>query len=390
MSYLVQPVRPRLGLCGGANGKTTILEASVQTLDWFAQQLIAWQRQHGRHNLPWQQQINPYRVWVSEIMLQQTQVATVIDYYLRFMQRFPTLGQLADAPIDDVLHHWTGLGYYARARNLHRAANIIKDDHAGKMPSTQEQLESLPGIGRSTAGAIRALAMNQYASILDGNVKRVLTRFHGIHGYPGETEITKQLWRIAEEHTPEEQTAAYTQGIMDLGATLCVRRQPNCPACPMQSRCEAKRTDTTAELPSPKPKKTKPVRTSRFFVVSLPNQATLLEQRAMDGLWGGLWTPPERHSDTSIETFLAELSLTPADLNEQLHEQVFRHTFSHFHLDIEPIYLRLKNAPMQIAENSARWVLPTQINAENEPLGLSAVAVKLLTAQTNPQKALDL
>lgn len=323
-------------------------------------------------------------------MLQQTQVATVIDYYLRFMQRFPTLEQLADAPIDDVLHHWTGLGYYARARNLHRAAKIIKDDHAGKMPTSQEQLESLPGIGRSTAGAIRALAMNQYASILDGNVKRVLTRFHGIHGYPGETQITKQLWRIAEEHTPQEQTATYTQGIMDLGATLCVRRQPNCPACPMQSRCEAKRAGTTAELPSSKPKKTKPVKTSRFFVVSLPNKATLLEQRPMNGLWGGLWTPPERPADTSIETFLAELSLTPADLSEQIRQQVFRHTFSHFHLDIEPIYLRLKDAPMQIADNSARWVLPTQIDAENEPLGLSAVAVKLLTAQTNPQKAFDL
>ena len=323
-------------------------------------------------------------------MLQQTQVATVIDYYLRFMQRFPTLEQLADAPIDDVLHHWTGLGYYARARNLHRAAKIIKDDHAGKMPTSQEQLESLPGIGRSTAGAIRALAMNQYASILDGNVKRVLTRFHGIHGYPGETQITKQLWRIAEEQTPQEQTATYTQGIMDLGATLCVRRQPNCPACPMQSRCEAKRAGTTAELPSSKPKKTKPVKASRFFVVSLPNKATLLEQRPMNGLWGGLWTPPERPADTSIETFLAELSLTPADLSEQIREQVFRHTFSHFHLDIEPIYLRLKDAPMQIADNSARWVLPTQIDAENEPLGLSAVAVKLLTAQTNPQKAFDL
>ena len=225
-------------------------------------------------------------------MLQQTQVATVIDYYLRFMQRFPTLEQLADAPIDDVLHHWTGLGYYARARNLHRAAKIIKDGHAGKMPTSQEQLESLPGIGRSTASAIRALAMNQYASILDGNVKRVLTRFHGIHGYPGETQITKQLWRIAEEHTPQEQTATYTQGIMDLGATLCIRRQPNCPNCPMQSRCEAKRAGITAELPNPKPKKTKPVKTSRFFVVSLPNMATLLEQRPMNGLWGGLWTPP--------------------------------------------------------------------------------------------------
>ena len=323
-------------------------------------------------------------------MLQQTQVATVVDYYLRFMQRFPTLEQLADAPIDDVLHHWTGLGYYARARNLHRAAKIIKDGHAGKMPTSQEQLESLPGIGRSTAGAIRALSMNQYASILDGNVKRVLTRFHGIHGYPGETQITKQLWRFAEEHTPQEQTAVYTQGIMDLGATLCIRRRPNCPTCPMQSRCEAKRAGTTAELPSRKPKKTKPVKTSRFFVVSLPNMATLLEQRPMNGLWGGLWTPPERPADTSIKTFLAELSLTPADLSEQVHEQVFRHTFSHFHLDIEPIYLRLKNAPMQIADNAARWVLPAQIDAENEPLGLSAVAVKLLTAQTNPQKALDL
>jgi len=311
-------------------------------------------------------------------MLQQTQVATVIDYYLRFMQRFPTLGQLADAPIDDVLHHWTGLGYYARARNLHRAANIIKEDHAGKMPSTQEQLESLPGIGRSTAGAIRALAMNQYASILDGNVKRVLTRFHGIHGYPGETQITKQLWRIAEEHTPEEQTAAYTQGIMDLGATLCVRRQPNCPACPMQSRCEAKRAGTTAELPSPKPKKTKPVKTSRFFVVSLPNKATLLEQRPMSGLWGGLWTPPERPADTSIETFLAELSLTPTDLSEQIHDQVFRHTFSHFHLDIEPIYLSLKREPLILRDAQQRWVAVDNLGDSEAAIGLSAAALKLV------------
>ena len=168
----------------------------MRKLDWFAQQLITWQRQHGRHDLPWQQQINPYRVWVSEIMLQQTQVATVIDYYTRFMQRFPTLGQLADAPIDDVLHHWTGLGYYARARNLHRAAKIIKDDHAGKMPTSQEQLESLPE-SAVHAGAIRALAMNQYASILDGN-KEVLARFHGIHGYPAKLKLPSNCWRITE------------------------------------------------------------------------------------------------------------------------------------------------------------------------------------------------
>ena len=323
-------------------------------------------------------------------MLQQTQVATVVGYYQRFMQRFPTVEQLADAQIDDVLHHWTGLGYYARARNLHRAARIIAADYAGNLPGTQEHLEALPGIGRSTAGAIRALAMNQYASILDGNVKRVLTRFHGIDGYPGKTHIAKELWRLAETHTPRQDTAAYTQGIMDMGATLCVRRKPSCASCPMSSHCEAHRTGMTAQLPSPKPKKTKPIKASRFFIVSLPNQATLLEQRPMDGLWGGLWTPPERNAETTIADFLKELSLTPEHLGEQINDQTFRHTFSHFHLDIEPIYLRLNQPPMQIANNTARWVNPTLIDAENEPLGLSAVAVKLLAAQPHPQKALKL
>ena len=323
-------------------------------------------------------------------MLQQTQVATVIGYYQRFMQRFPTVAQLAESPIDDVLHHWTGLGYYARARNLHRAAKIIEHEYAGEMPATQEQLEALPGIGRSTAGAIRALAMDQHASILDGNVKRVLARFHGIHGYPGETRIAKELWRVAEAHTPKQHTAAYTQGIMDLGATLCVRRRPNCPNCPMIKRCEAERSGTSAQLPSPRPKKAKPVKASRFFIVSLPNKATLLEQRPMDGLWGGLWTPPERNPETTTEAFLDELSLTPEHLGEQINDQTFRHTFSHFHLDVEPIYLRLKQAPLHVADNAARWVNPTQIDAENEPLGLSAVAVKLLATQPHTQRALEL
>ena len=261
-------------------------------MDWFAEKLIAWQLQHGRHDLPWQQQVNPYRVWISEIMLQQTQVATVIGYYQRFMQRFPDIAHLAKAPVDDVLHHWTGLGYYARARNLHRAAQTIEQQHAGLMPRTQEQLEALPGIGRSTAGAIRALAMNQHASILDGNVKRVLARFHGISGYPGETKVAKALWQVAEAHTPKQQTTIYTQGIMDLGATLCVRRQPKCTECPMHNRCEARRTGTVDQLPSPKPKKTKPVKTARFFIVSLPNKATLLEQRPMQGLWGAFGLHP--------------------------------------------------------------------------------------------------
>ncbi|MEC7251457.1 MAG: NUDIX domain-containing protein, partial [Pseudomonadota bacterium] len=248
----------------------------------------------------------------------------------------------------------------------------------------------LPGIGRSTAGAIRALAMNQHASILDGNVKRVLARFHGISGYPGETKVAKALWQVAEAHTPKQQTAIYTQGIMDLGATLCVRRQPNCTECPMQSRCEALRNDTVDQLPSPKPKKTKPVKTARFFIVSLPNKATLLEQRPMQGLWGGLWTPPERHAETTVEDFLQELALTSEHLQEQKQGQGFRHTFSHFHLDIEPIYLRLNIEPTHIAEDNSRWVQPEKIDAENEPLGLSAVAVKLLAEQRHLQKTIKL
>lgn len=323
-------------------------------------------------------------------MLQQTQVSTVIDYYQRFMQRFPDVARLAHAPIDDVLHHWTGLGYYARARNLHRAAQIIQQDHAGEMPDTQEQLEALPGIGRSTAGAIRALAMGQHASILDGNVKRVLARFHAVSGYPGETSVAKELWQLANAHTPRELTAIYTQGIMDLGATLCTRRRPNCPACPMRSRCEAYRNNMTEKLPERKPKKAKPVKTARFFVVSLPNAATLLEQRPMTGLWGGLWTPPERSSATSVEDFLQELGLTPEHVQQQQSGQRFRHTFSHFHLEIEPIYLRIIQSPAQVADTKTRWVQPARIDAENEPLGLSAVAVKLLSELQQPQQALTL
>ena len=323
-------------------------------------------------------------------MLQQTQVTTVIGYYQRFMQRFPDVAQLAQAPMDDVLHHWTGLGYYARARNLHRAAQIVQQQHAGAMPNTQEQLEALPGIGRSTAGAIRALAMGQHASILDGNVKRVLARFHAVSGYPGETSVAKELWQLASAHTPHELTATYTQGIMDLGATLCTRRRPNCLACPMRSRCEAYRRDTTEQLPGRKPTKAKPVKTARFFVVSLPNEATLLEQRPMTGLWGGLWTPPERSSATSVEQFLQELGLTPEHVQQRQPGQRFRHTFSHFHLEVEPIYLRITQSPAQVADTKTRWVQPRHIDAENEPLGLSAVAVKLISELQQPQKALTL
>ena len=354
-------------------------------MDWFATQLLAWFETDGRKDLPWQQDINPYRVWVSEIMLQQTQVTTVIGYYLRFMQRFPDVQSLARAPLDEVLHHWTGLGYYARARNLHKAANMVVDNYGGEFPEGHTELEALPGIGRSTAGAIRAIAMNQHAAILDGNVKRVLARFHAVLGYPGETQVSKILWSHAEAHTPTAQTADFTQAIMDLGATLCVRRAPNCPACPLKTRCQALATAQVDRLPERKAKKEKPVRRARFFVVSLPNRATLLEQKPLDGLWGGLWTPPERAEATSVAAFVQEIGASEATLAAKHFAPEFRHTFTHFHLEIEPVYLQLTQTPDLVEDNpSLRWVLPDQIDRDNNPIGLSAPAVKLLASLKEP------
>jgi len=354
-------------------------------MDWFAKQLLTWFDQHGRKDLPWQQDINPYRVWVSEIMLQQTQVATVIDYYQRFMQRFPDVEALARAPLDDVLHLWTGLGYYARARNLHKSAQAIVEQYNGHFPETQPELEALPGIGRSTAGAIRAIAMNQQATILDGNVKRVLTRFHATAGYPGKTDVARQLWQQADAHTPAERTADFTQAIMDLGATLCTRRNPNCSTCPLAVECAARINNTVADFPASKPKVAKPVREARFFVVSLTNKATLLEQKPLNGLWGGLWTPPERDRSTSADTFLNELQISSAQIERQHIAPVFRHTFTHFHLDIEPVYITLNELPDgYVGEDNRRWVNPEHINGENQAIGLSAPAVKLLASLKEP------
>ena len=347
-------------------------------MDWFARQLLDWFEINGRKDLPWQTDINPYRVWVSEIMLQQTQVATVINYFNRFTQHFANIESLAQANTDEVLHLWTGLGYYARGRNLHKSAQLIVENHQSQMPETQEDLEALPGIGRSTAGAIRAIAMGQQGVIMDGNVKRVLARFHGIEGYPGESKINAQMWQHATDHTPETHTAAYTQAIMDLGATLCTRKRPNCAECPMQTKCVANAKGIVHQLPTPKPKKAKPLRTARFFIVSLPNGATLMEQRPASGLWGGLWNPPERAAETSIEEYLAELGL---DIGAADHHtaKVFRHTFTHFHLEVEPIYISLNTQPeLQEQELATRWVLHAHLENNNEAIGLSAVAVKLL------------
>ena len=355
-------------------------------MDWFAKRLLDWFDLNGRKNLPWQSEITPYRVWVSEIMLQQTQVATVIAYYERFMQRFPDVTSLARASTDEVLHLWTGLGYYARGRNLHKAAKLIVDQYNGRFPEDQQQLEALPGIGSSTAGAVRAIAMQQRGVILDGNVKRVLARFHAVTGHYSEASVNKLLWQRAEEHTPTKRVDHYTQAIMDLGATLCVRSKPDCQACPLRRRCQALAEDRVQELPTKKKAATKPIRQARFFVLRLPDNRVLLEQRQPSGLWGGLWNPPERGVEVSIEAFLRHQGVAQQDVIATQNGERFRHNFSHFHLDIEPVYIDLKRQPQMLQETNQRWVAADRLNQpavlapipSDETIGLSAAAVKIL------------
>jgi len=309
----------------------------------------------GRKNLPWQIDKTPYRVWISEIMLQQTQVITVIPYYEKFMQSFPDVITLADAEDDDVLKHWSGLGYYARARNLHKTAKIIRDDYAGKFPDELEKVMDLPGIGRSTAGAILSLALNQHHVILDGNVKRVLSRLYKIEGWAGQTKTLKQLWEVAEKHTPQERVADYNQAIMDLGATLCVRgKNSKCEQCPFVSACEAYKDQEVASYPMSKPKKIIPVKKTYMLLLCNKGQAVYVEKRPPVGIWGGLWSFPEHETLEGMRDWCAD-KLKVKIKNQQVWDEM-RHTFSHFHLDITPVLIEASN-PKNIVmeENSAVW-----------------------------------
>ncbi len=338
-----------------------------QVSNTFSTRLLHWFDRHGRKDLPWQQDITPYRVWVSEIMLQQTQVTTVIPYYVRFMERFPVVTDLARAEQDEVLHLWTGLGYYARARNLHKTAQIVTEQYNGEFPDSQQALEDLPGIGRSTAGAIRAIAFRQHAAILDGNVKRVLARYFAISGWPGETAVAKVLWQHAEQITPASRTADYTQAIMDLGATLCVRSRPLCDLCPVVENCNARSQKAVDQYPGKKPKKEKPVKTTCMLIIENEQAEILLEQRPTTGLWGGLWAFPECQPH--------ELDSILSNMGSVAHEQLddFRHTFTHFHLDITPIRCRVKAAP-EIGERPSKWY---SLQAP-EAIGLTRPVTKLL------------
>jgi A/G-specific adenine glycosylase len=318
----------------------------------FAARLLQWFDRHGRKHLPWQHERTPYRVWISEIMLQQTQVTTVIPYYERFMARFPNVTALAAAPLDEVLHLWTGLGYYARARNLHRAAQAIVGEHAGVFPSDIEAVQALPGIGRSTAGAILALALDQHHPILDGNVKRVLARHYGVRGFPGELKVERELWQLAERCTPREHTARYTQAIMDLGATVCVRSRPVCAACPHQTTCVANRDALQAVLPTPRPKKPRPARRAYALIARNDTGALLLERRPSSGLWGGLWTFPQFDSrDEALGWVQARFR---CDVKKVAALAAYEHAFTHFDLTLFPLVVNVDAIRLQ-DEANAMW-----------------------------------
>lgn len=307
--------------------------------DLFSARLLSWFDQHGRHDLPWQQQPSPYRVWVSEIMLQQTQVSTVIPYYARFMQRFENIASLAAASQDEVLRHWAGLGYYARGRNLHGAAQIIVSEHGGDFPQDIEAVNALPGIGRSTAGAILTLSLNQRHPILDGNVKRSLCRYHGIAGFPGIKNIETKLWVLAEQHTPFQRSADYTQAIMDMGATLCTRSQPDCKACPHHSDCIAFQQGRVKELPTPRPKRAKPKKHRFMLVLSDSRNNVVAFKRPEKGIWGGLHSLPEFTAMQQCREFISQYT-QGASLHHYTGDDI-KHSFTHFDLSITPLYLRL-------------------------------------------------
>jgi len=305
----------------------------------FAERLLVWFDLHGRHDLPWQQDPTPYRVWVSEIMLQQTQVQTVVGYYQRFMARFPTLATLAAAELDEVLGLWSGLGYYARGRNLHRAARRLAADGYDDLPADYDALLALPGIGRSTAGAILALAHGQRHAILDGNVKRVLARYHAIERWTGETAVQKTLWAHADSLTPAKRVADYTQAIMDLGATLCGKRQPDCGVCPVAEGCQARARGLQASLPVPRPRRARPRRAQAVLVVVNGDGEVLLERRAEQGVWGGLFSFPELPDGDDAHLWCERRLGCRPDAVRQC--ETIAHAFTHFDLELAPLRLEL-------------------------------------------------
>lgn len=340
----------------------------------FASKVLEWYDAYGRKNLPWQQNKTAYRVWLSEIMLQQTQVATVIPYFERFTERFPTISDLAQASQDEVLHYWTGLGYYARARNLHKTAQIIAETYHGEFPTILEDVNALPGIGRSTAGAILSSVYHQPHAILDGNVKRTLSRSFAIDGWPGQKSVENRLWSIAEEQTPQTAVDKYNQAMMDMGAMVCTRSKPKCSLCPVSELCISLQQGNPEDYPGKKPKKTKPEK-STFFIILVAENQVWLEQRPSLGIWGGLHCFPQIEDETQLNNTFDDLKIEKSNIKSSQTLIAFRHTFSHYHLDITPILVELRQIPHSIMEdNVGLWYNLSQ----PEQVGLAAPVKKLL------------
>jgi A/G-specific adenine glycosylase len=322
----------------------------------FARAVIEWQRAAGRHDLPWQASRDPYFVWLAEIMLQQTQVATVVPYYLRFIERFPDVVALAAAPLDAVMTVWSGLGYYTRARNLHRCAQRLVEHHGGQFPQSAAQLQELPGIGRSTAAAIAALAFGERAAILDGNVKRVLARCFAIDGDVASAPVARRLWQLAESLTPALDVGVYTQGMMDLGATVCTRHRPKCSACPLAADCIARHENRVADLPAARTARDRPRRRTAVLIVRDETGAVLLEPRPPSGIWGGLISLPEFEDSASdanlIDGAAARFGIA-VRLGRSLPE--LRHEFTHYTLLMQPRLARATTA-CATADATARFV----------------------------------
>ena len=319
----------------------------------FSARLLAWHKRHGRHDLPWQGTRDAYRIWLAEIMLQQTQVAAVIPYYRRFLERFPDIAALAAAPQDEVLRLWSGLGYYSRARNLQRAAQLVVERHRGAFPRELAAIQALPGIGRSTAAAIAAFAYGTRAAILDGNVKRVLARHFAVAGFPGERNVEQRLWQLAEELLPPRDMGRYTQALMDLGATLCTRAKPACGACPLAASCRALALERVAEFPAPRPARRVPVR-SVFMLLLMRKGELLLEKRAPAGIWGGLWSLPELDDETRLRAHCRARYGCSVAAPQRL--EPLTHGFTHFKLEIRPLLCRVEKLAPVAREAAQVWL----------------------------------
>lgn len=340
----------------------------------FQQRILAWFATNGRKDLPWQQNMTPYKVWLSEIMLQQTQVTTVIPYYHRFIQQFSDINKLATSSIDLILHLWSGLGYYARARNLHKTAKIISEQ-GGVFPNNFNSLIDLPGIGRSTAGAILSIAFNNDHPILDGNVKRVLARYHAISGWTGSSKVSNELWRLSAAYTPKLQVAEYTQAIMDLGATICTRYQPKCDECPISLDCLARIKNKVKQIPTAKPTKILAEKKILFLVLQTMEKQFFLEKRPTTGIWGGLWSFPEFNSLKEIESWCTQKSIPILSIKKMTQQ---RHTFTHFHLDYTAIIVTTEYPTNNVMElNQSVWYNTKQINY----LGIPTPIKRLLQNQ---------